>query len=162
MYNKIYIFGNYKQRIVILKTETELIIKTYKYMTLADILRLEDKLMTVTIGMVVGNKRWPMSHAHPDCWETPHAGVVLAYNDTIAWANTIRFPNRTPNQEELNKHLETIDHEELSIPVLWAFPDGPQVYWEAAESLRPYEQDVKEWEKAREEEYYKWHCYSNS
>ncbi|GMU20589.1 MAG: hypothetical protein AMXMBFR13_06860 [Phycisphaerae bacterium] len=107
---------------------------------------------TIKIGDVVGAERWPYSAAHPDCWQQPLSGVVLAVNDVRAWANTLRFRG-TPTQEAVDKHLANLRAKgELlrHIPVLWDFgAHGSKVWWEPADRLRPYDKDVEAWRAAR-------------
>ena len=114
--------------------------------------------------MLVGARRWPLSSAHPDAWEYPHSGRVLPRNDPSAWENTLAFPNRRPTQAEVDQHLETLaatrapwsrswvepapgkTEPTLEIPVAWEFA---KIYWETVSTLRPYDEDVAEWQEKR-------------
>lgn len=104
------------------------------------------------VGDVVGAERWPYSGAHPDCWGQPWSGVVLAVNDPRAWTNTLRFRG-IPSQKavdawiaELQARGEVMRH----VPVLWDFGShGLRVWWEQADRLRPYHEDVEAWKVAR-------------
>lgn len=98
------------------------------------------------------NQRWPGSGFHPDCWEPPHKGIVLAVNNPRAWTNTVAFPGRSPDQEEVDKHLENLKQRNISLdrtPVLYSFG----VQWET--DPRPYDEVFADWQKAREAAYAK-------
>jgi len=107
------------------------------------------------VGTEVGAKRWPYSGAHPLAWGRPWKGVVIAHDDPRAWADTLAFPGRVPTIEEARAHVAEITargfDKTLKIPVLWDYgAHGEKVYFEMAYSLRPYAEDVAEWEEARE------------
>lgn len=61
------------------------------------------------------------------------AGVVLADDDPVAWAGTIRFGARVPDQDEINEFLKTIDPDPKRVPVAWEFGT---VYREPVVKLR--------------------------
>lgn len=111
---------------------------------------------TIKVGDVVGAERWPYSAAHPDCWQQPWSGMVLAVNDPRAWTNTLRFLG-TPPQEAVDAHVARCQSQGLlqnDVPVLWDFgPHGTKVWWEPITSLRPYDQDAEAWRLARAEKY---------
>lgn len=99
--------------------------------------------------------RWPYDHAHPDCWQPPHKGVILALDDPRAWKDTIAFPNRLPEQAEVTKHVEWCLSQQLlqgSVPVLYISSlDGEElkfVQWDS--KLRPYAEELAAWEAARQ------------
>jgi len=104
------------------------------------------------VGAVVGARRWPYEGAHPAAWGRPWRGVVLAEDDPRAWANTLAFPRRTPSRDEVRAHIEALQQAGLQLddrqPVLWEFG---AVCWEPVHRLRPYEDDLAEWEAARAE-----------
>jgi len=103
------------------------------------------------VGMEVGAKRWPYWGAHPGCWTTPLKGVVLAQNDLRAWKGTWYGHS----QQAVDAHLEWCGREGLldeTVPVLWTSSAGESfVYWSELADLRPYEDDFKEWLRARED-----------
>lgn len=107
--------------------------------------------MTMLTGTEVSTHyRWPCSAFHPDCWEPPHKGVVLANNDPRAWANTLAFPGRTPTQEEVDAHLANLAERNIPLsntPVLYQFG----VMWDT--EVRPYEEVLAEWQAARQKKY---------
>ena len=91
-----------------------------------------------------------MSGSHPDCWELPHLGEVLAVNDPMAWANTLAFSGRTPSQEEVDRHLAKLAERNITIedtPVKYPFG----VMWDT--NVRPYEEVRQEWQQARLDAY---------
>ena len=65
----------------------------------------EPFLTKVKVGDRVGAGRWPYSHAHPDCWGKPWAGVVLSETDPRAWANTLAFPVSSPDPAAVKEHV---------------------------------------------------------
>lgn len=108
------------------------------------------------IGKRVGAGRWPYSAAHPDCWEKPYEGTVLALDDPRAWAGTSAFPTDKPNAEAVKAHVEWCQEQNLlatELPVLWDFPSGQMVRWEQISSLVTPEEDFTAWTKARAEAY---------
>lgn len=110
------------------------------------------------IGTLVGAGRWPYAHAHPDCWNRPWAGTVLAKDDPRVWKGTIAFPGkRAPSAAKVKEHVEWCLAQGLlanEVPVLWHFDGkgGPRVYWEKVEKVVAYADDVVSWERARAEE----------
>lgn len=107
-------------------------------------------------GTEVGcHYRWPYHANHPDCWQPPHKGIVLALDDPRAWSETLAFPRMNPTQEECTAHVQNALERGLikdSVPVLWNWIDGTQgVQWDS--NLRPYAEELAAWEKARENEY---------
>lgn len=116
----------------------------------------EKAACSLPIYTLVGAKRWPYEGNHPDCWRKPIAGVLLPLNDVRAWRNTLAFPNGTPSQEAVDAHCAKVlkDHGERGeSPVIWYGQDGCFIHWEFHENLRPYADDVKAWEEARQLEY---------
>ncbi len=110
----------------------------------------------VKVGSRVGAGRWPYAACHPDCWGKPWQGLVLAVDDPRAWAGTLAFPGKRPNREAVKAHVAWCRAQGLlddRQPVLWAFGDRKQVYWESAASLRPYAQDLEAWTAARQAAY---------
>jgi hypothetical protein len=110
----------------------------------------EAKPWTPKPGDAVGAGRWPLSSAHPDVWERPHSGVILAKNSPRAWED-ILVPG-LPSQEEVDQHLATLALRRATsedVPVAWSFASG-KVYWEPVKNLRSYVEDVAAWEEARE------------
>ncbi len=78
------------------------------------------------VGFEVGAERWPLSSAHPDCWGKPWRGVVVA----------------DPDLECAQRHCICLDQ----IAVAWEFG---KTYWESADRLRPYDEDLSAWVAAR-------------
>ncbi len=102
-------------------------------------------------GLEVGAKRWAYHGSHPGCWLTPWKGTVLKLDDPKAWTGTIAFPG-IPTQEEVTAHIEyCLSHGLLKdrIPVMWQFDKEQKVFWESASNLRPYAEDVADWERER-------------
>lgn len=97
--------------------------------------------------------RWPYQSAHPDCWQPPHKGVVLALDDPRAWTNTIAFPGRTPEQEECTAHVKKCRDNgwlSTSVPVLWDSTVTPGEQWVGWDyNLRPYPEELSLWDYAR-------------
>lgn len=103
------------------------------------------------VGAKVGAKRWPNTNAHPGNWGKPWAGVVLAITNPRAWENTLAFSGRRPGRREVREHVARHDFSDR-VPVLWDFgAHGFQVYWEHVASVRAYDEDVADWERARAE-----------
>ena len=106
-------------------------------------------------GTIVGCRyRWPMCDAHPDCWQPPHKGEVLALDDPRAWRNTIKFPDQLPSQEETTDHVlwclskNLVD---IKVPVLYTTESHEQfMQWDNVEKLLPYEQELAAWQIARD------------
>lgn len=108
--------------------------------------------MTIKIGTIVGARRWPNASAHPDCWEIPWRGELLATDDPRAWANTIAFPTENPDPEAVKKHVAWCNAQGLvnTVPVLWNFGEkGLVVHWSRPGDLRPYGEDYLDWINAR-------------
>ena len=102
--------------------------------------------------------RWPYDHAHPDCWQKPHKGVVLALDDPRAWRNSLAFPATMypdgPPQDKLTAHVEKCLSNGLltsHVPVLYVNTlDGTEfIQWDS--KLRPYADELTAWNKARDE-----------
>lgn len=89
--------------------------------------------------------RWPFSGAHPDCWASPHEGVVLPLNDSRAWP-------RRRDQAEINAIVAKHDFGGR-VPVLWtcSMTGKRWVDWEREGALAPLEEGLKAWEAARKE-----------
>jgi hypothetical protein len=104
----------------------------------------------LTVGVLVGSRRWPMAHAHPGCWLPPWSGILLAQNDLRAWQGTLAFPRDVLlTQAAVDHHVAWCHGEGLlrdRWPVLWAF-NQPRVWWES--DLRPYALDLADWDQAR-------------
>lgn len=109
--------------------------------------------MTIAVGTLVSTRyRWPMSSSHPDCWELPHLGEVLAVNDPRAWANTLAFSGGTPSQEQVDYHLANLAERGITIkdtPVKYPFG----VMWDT--EVEPYEKVKRDWEQSRHNAYQK-------
>jgi hypothetical protein len=104
---------------------------------------------TPKVGDVVGAKRWPYHGQHPETWQKPVAGEVLARDDVRAWVGTIAFPG-TPDPSAVTEHVAVYANVLSSkVPVLWDFGEYRKVYWELTCCLRPYAEDVESWEQER-------------
>lgn len=108
-------------------------------------------------GDMVGARRWPYFSAHPDCWQPPWKGVVLAIEDPRAWAKTGAFPEKDPSPEAVKAHVAycraNIPNSLKSVPVMWDFgPHGQHCFWEQPENLRRYADDYLTWISTRERE----------
>jgi hypothetical protein len=108
-------------------------------------------------GTEVGCRyRWPMDNAHPDCWQKPVKGVVLALDDPLAWKATLAFPDVVypdgPPREKVTAHVLRCLRERLLgdvVPVRYVYPDAVvRVYWDKVASLLPYQEEFKAWEQA--------------
>ena len=112
------------------------------------------RVLPLLPGAVVGAHRWPWASAHPDAWGRPWSGVVRAVDDPRAWAGTLAFPVGAPDPEAVRAHVLWCRSAGLLadvVPVLWDFEAaGRRVYFETASRLRPFADDVAEWESARE------------
>jgi hypothetical protein len=78
---------------------------------------------------------------------------VLAVDDPEAWHGTIAFPSGTPTPEAVRKYVEWCLSQGLlkvTVPVRWEFG---RVYFERAESLRPYDEDVAQFNEIRTKAY---------
>ena len=98
--------------------------------------------------------RWPYDCAHPDCWQEPWKGILLAPNDPRAWKNTVRFPGRLPEQAEVDQHLADLRQRDTpltGVPVLYDFDGEASVQWEATDKVVPYQQCLLHWRVARSE-----------
>lgn len=103
-------------------------------------------------GTLVGNHRWPYHGSHPDCWGVPWSGVVLRRDDPMAWNGSLAFGVGPSDPKAVAAHVEK--HAGLladTVPVLWDFGGHSAVYWERVYRLRPYDEDVAEWELERAE-----------
>jgi hypothetical protein len=109
-----------------------------------------------SVGALVGCRyRWPFDHAHPDCWQAPYSGIVLAIDDVRAWTGTLAFPRCSypdgPPQDKVTAHVQRCLREGLladSVPVLWTNHDGKQcVQWDS--QLSPYADELLTWIAAR-------------
>lgn len=101
----------------------------------------------IKTGDKVGAHRWPGDGGKP--W----AGILLDKDDPRAWAKTIAFPTERPNREKVKAHVAKIIAQGLLsdvVPVLWDFGDCKRVWWETLKNLRPYADDLAEWEKSRQ------------
>lgn len=110
----------------------------------------------IAAGVEVGSRRWPYSHAHPDCWGRPWKGIVLEHDDPRAWFGTIAFPDGVPSQADVTAHCERLRAEgylSQRVPVLWDFGTHSKSYFEIPDSLRSYDEDVEAWEEARASAY---------
>jgi hypothetical protein len=104
----------------------------------------------IAVGDQVGSGRIPYGHAHPDCWQTPWTGTLLAIDDVEAWAGSLAFPEAEPEQLEVSAHVRWCLGQGLlqnKVPVKWGFG---KVMWERPETLRTVEADLAAFESARE------------
>jgi len=102
-----------------------------------------------TVGTRVGAQRWPLCGAHPDAWEPPHVGTLLALDDPDAWPGLA--PWATP--ADLPAHVARLQAEGLltmHVPVRWDFG---QVHWERWDQLTTPERDRHNWGVARDLRY---------
>lgn len=108
----------------------------------------------IRVGDRVGAGRIPFGGSHPSCWGMPLVGTVLALDDVRAWAGTMSFPEKEPEQMLVSLHVrDCLYAGTLSmVPVLWE-PDGFRheciVKWENPANLRSVEADLAAFEKAR-------------
>jgi hypothetical protein len=96
--------------------------------------------------------RWPYDAAHPDCWQEPWKGILLAPNDPRAWQNTVRFPGRLPEQAEVDQHLADLHQRDTpltAVPVLYDFDGEASVQWETPDKVVPYHQCLLHWRVVR-------------
>jgi hypothetical protein len=111
----------------------------------------------LTPGTLVGARRWPYSHAHPDCWQEPYTGILLALDDPRGWSFTLFSPGGEPPPEELEHHVRSCLAEgPLAdvVPVLWDFREhGRRVHWEPLSMVMPAEVDRASWQRARERQW---------
>lgn len=106
-------------------------------------------MKTLKPGDRVGAGRWPNSYHHPDTWNQPHQGTLLALDDPRAWAGTLAFSSETPDAAAVRTHVAWCRSQGLLSdrqPVLWDFG---RAYWENTASLRSCEDDWAAWLKAR-------------
>ena len=104
----------------------------------------------IAIGGRVGAGRIPYVHAHPDCWQTPWVGTLLAIDDVEVWAGTIAFPEAEPEQLAVSAHVRECMSRGLlrnMVPIRWDFG---KVMWEEPAKLRTVEADRAAFESARE------------
>ena len=66
--------------------------------------------------------------------EHDHVGTVLAPTDPRAWANTLAFPDRTPEQWEVAEKFLRSNQPKDKVPVLWDFG---RIYWEPVKHFHP-------------------------
>ena len=112
--------------------------------------------MSAAVGSLVGASRWPYACSHPDGWQAPWCGEVLALDDPRAWKGSLAFHgDELPDAGAVAAHVASLRLRGLltgsSVPVLWDFGTYARVWWESAESVRPYALDVRAWEQARAE-----------
>jgi hypothetical protein len=104
--------------------------------------------------------RWPYDSAHPDCWQQPHRGILLAENDPRAWAGSLAFPPAIgstllalfPTQTAVDAHIAQLAERGIPVtgrPVMYDFG----VMWEITEKTMPYSVIYEKWVKARQEAY---------
>ncbi len=96
--------------------------------------------------------RWPYQSAHPDCWQPPHKGIVLALDDPRAWRDSAAFPRNLPTQEECTKHVQKCLEMGLlkdTVPVLWSWAKGHEQWLAWDNNLRPYAAELVAWDAAR-------------
>lgn len=92
-------------------------------------------------GDSVGAGRWPNTATHPDGWQRPYAGVVLAENDPRAYGMDVE-PHDCPRP--ISEY----------VPVLWDFGSHEtHVFWERSAALQPYADDLAAWAAARRQAY---------
>lgn len=105
-------------------------------------------------GAKVGAGRFPaMGGGLPGLPGRPWSGVVLDRADPLAWEGTIAFGSRKPTRKECAEHLASVGGIPSHVPVLWDFgASGPKVYWERVDSLRPYAEELAEWQATRHQE----------
>lgn len=63
------------------------------------------------------------------------------------------FHSATPDQQAVTAWVETCRSRGLlgtHLPVLWTFGNVTRVFWETAENVRPYAEDVAAWEAAQD------------
>lgn len=102
--------------------------------------------------------RWPYDHAHPDCWQEPHKGVVLALDDPRAWNNSLAFPGSMypdgPPQAALTAHVEKCLANGLlttHVPVLYTNTLDGTTFMQWDSKLRPYADELTAWATAKAE-----------
>lgn len=103
----------------------------------------------IGVGTEVGAGLIPYHGAHPDCWQRPWKGVVLALDDVRAWAGSIAFPDENPEQLAVSAHVRWCLGQGLlrgKVPVAWEFG---KVHWERPQALRTVEADLAAFERER-------------
>lgn len=112
----------------------------------------------IAIGTVIGCRyRWPCAANHPDCWQPPLKGTVLALDNPRAWMDCLKYPicsyPEGPSQQDLTDHVQKCLNENLlmkDVPVLYVGVDGKEfVQWDDVEHLHPYDEEYISWEIAR-------------
>ena len=110
----------------------------------------------LSVGLVVGCEyRWPMHASHPDCWQPPLKGVVLALDDLRAWHDSIAFPT-DPTQDECTAHVESCLARNLlknKVPVRYSIGKEQFIEWDMNDKLHPWEEELKRWNEARKVAY---------
>lgn len=103
----------------------------------------------LAVGTEVGAGLIPYHASHPDCWQRPWKGVVLALDDVRAWAGSLAFPDENPEQLAVSAHVRWCLDQGLlrgKVPVAWEFG---KVHWERPQGLRTVEADLVAFEKER-------------
>lgn len=105
------------------------------------------------VGSLVGASRWPYACSHPDGWQAPWSGEVLALDDPRAWKGSIAFHGTDlPDAGAVSAHVASLRLRGLlsnTVPVLWDFGTYARVWWETPANVRPYALDVLAWQEAR-------------
>jgi hypothetical protein len=115
--------------------------------------------MSVKIGDKVGAGRFPGDGRKP--W----SGTLLAVDSPVAWKGSMAFqvpmgagPDWLPDQAAVTAHVKKCAEDDrigpiTDVPVLWDFERNGELYqrvwWEKPESVRPYEDELLEWELKR-------------
>lgn len=102
-------------------------------------------------GDEVGAERWPYMNAPPGAWGRPWKGVVLSWEDDLAWQNIVeRFNGNKDLVAQLR--AERQNNPFKCVPVLWDFGNyGHKTIWEERKYLRYYTDDYAAWIAARSE-----------
>lgn len=122
---------------------------------LAGLAAAQGNCNNLPLGTVVGAHRWPYSSAHPDCWQAPCKGVVIALNDRRIWKGNASLKT----QEDIDRHVVWCHSHRLfahDVAVLWEFGEEQTVYISStlgSHRVRPYAEDYLEWQAARAAEY---------
>jgi hypothetical protein len=119
---------------------------------------IQGKLFNVEVGC---RYRWPYDCAHPDCWQPPIKGLVLALDDPRAWRHTLAFPEGVypdgPPQDKVTEHVSKCLSEDLlaiAVPVLYTNGDGKEfVQWDSPDHLLSYVEELAAWQEARQQAY---------
>lgn len=76
----------------------------------------------------------------------------MALDDPRAWVQTIAFPVESPDADAVKAHVARCRLQGLlsdRVPVLWDFgAQGTRCYFETADRVVPYAQDVESWRSA--------------